>query len=96
MKRQTVLEYLKERKIKMYENICPICKDHLDPGEKCKCQLIEKMQKFAESGKKVNVEVNRADFTGVEIKKVTDQEVVVKDLHKRLWEIDIDAVVDVK
>ena len=29
----------------MYEDICPTCNSHLDPGEKCKCQLIANAKK---------------------------------------------------
>lgn len=37
MKRQTVLEYLKERETLMRERICPYCNAHLDSNEKCDC-----------------------------------------------------------
>lgn len=38
MKRQTVLEYVLERRELMGVRICPYCGAYLDPEEKCDCR----------------------------------------------------------
>lgn len=96
MRHQTAAEYIKERLMKMYEDICPECKSHLDVGEKCKCRLINKMKESIISGERVSIELNRMDFSNVKIRKVTEQEVMVEDSEKRIWDIDMDSIVEVK
>ncbi len=46
MKRQTVLEYLREREELMQERICPYCEAHLDPGEKCTCRASQGLAEY--------------------------------------------------
>lgn len=92
MKHQTVAEYLKERILKMYERKCPICGESIDPGEKCKCQLRQKLEKFATSGEPVNMELTRVDLNRVIITKVRDQEVIIKDIEGRISGIDLDLI----
>lgn len=46
MKRQTVLEYLRERGMLMQEKICPYCNAHLDPGEKCDCRADQGLAEY--------------------------------------------------
>lgn len=96
MKRQTVLEYIKERRLKMYEDICPTCNSHLDPGEKCKCQLIANAKKNMERKKRVKIELNNTyDFPDVRILRADEQEITVEDLTGRTLDIDIDSLTNV-
>lgn len=96
MKRQTVLEYVRERKMQMYENICPMCNSHLDFGEKCKCQLIDRAKKNMKLGKRVKIELNNTyDFPNVRILKVSEQEITVEDLTGRTLDIDVDSLTNV-
>lgn len=92
MKHQTATEYLKERVMKMYEKKCPICGDYLDPGEKCKCQLRKKLEKFVVSGEPVNMELTKVDLNGIVVAKVRDEEVIIKDLEGRISGIDLDLI----
>lgn len=95
MKRQTAAEYLKERMMKMYEKECPVCGARIDPEEKCKCQLRKRLEKFAASGKPVNMELARVDLSRVVISKVREQEVIIKDVDGRISGIDLDSIVDI-
>lgn len=92
MKHQTAAEYLKEKMMKMYERKCPICGESIDPGEKCKCQLRKKLEKFAASGEPVNMELTRVDLNRVIIAKVRDQEVIIRDIEGRISGIDFDLI----
>lgn len=95
MKRQTVAEYLKERIIKVYEKKCPVCGAHIDPEEKCKCQIRKRLEKYAVSGEPVNMELTRVDLNRVVIAKVREQEVIVKDMEGKITGIDLDSIVDI-
>lgn len=96
MKHQTVEEYLKGRRmIRMCERKCKICGAHIDPEEKCKCQLKKKLEKFAVSGESINMELTRVDLNRVIITKVRDQEVIIKDVDGRISSIDLDLIENV-
>lgn len=92
MKHQTAAEYIRERMTKMYEKKCPLCGNRLDPGEKCKCQLRKRLEKFAASGEPVNMELTRVDLFRVIITRVRDQEVVIKDEDNKISGIDLDLI----
>ena len=93
MKHQTVAEYIGERRVsRMYKKKCPICGDYLDPGEKCKCQLRKKLEKFAVSGEPVNMELAKVDLNGIVVAKVRDGEVIIKDLEGRISGIDLELI----
>lgn len=95
MKHQTMTEYLKERMMKMYEKKCPVCGAHIDPEEKCKCQLRKRLEKFATSGELINMELTRVDLSRVVIAKIREQEVIIKDTDGRISGIDLDSIVDI-
>ena len=80
----------------MYRKECPLCGNMLDPGEKCKCQLIKKMNEIMKAGKRVHFELNQTDFEKVLIKQVTEQEVKIEDSEGREWELDMDSVEGIK
>lgn len=81
--------------MKMYEKECPICGDHLDPGEKCKCQLRKRLEEFAVSGEPINMELTRVNLNRVIISKVREQEVIIKDSDGRITGVDLDSIADV-
>lgn len=81
--------------MKMYEKKCPLCGNRLDPEEKCKCQIINKMKEYKESGKRINIELNRVDFLNAKVKKVTEQEIIIEDSTGKSWDIDMDSVVGI-
>lgn len=95
MKRQTVAEYLKERIIKVYEKKCPVCGAHIDPEEKCKCQIRKRLEKYAVSGEPVNMELTRVDLNRVVISKVREQEVIIKNSDGKITGIDFDLIENV-
>jgi len=95
VKHQTAAEYLKERIIKVYEKKCPVCGAHIDPEEKCKCQIKKRLEKYAVSGEPVNMELTRVDLNRVVISKVREQEVIIKDMDGRISGIDLDLIENV-
>lgn len=76
----------------MYKKECPLCGNRLDPEEKCKCQLIKKLEEFALSGKQVNMELTRLDLRAVTISKVREQEVIIKDADGKISGIDLELI----
>lgn len=79
----------------MYEKKCPVCGAHIDPEEKCKCQIKKRLEKYAVSGEPVNMELTRVDLNRVVISKVREQEVIIKDVDGRISGIDLDLIENV-
>lgn len=97
MKRQTVEEFIKERRLlKMYKRKCLFCNSNLDPDEKCKCRLIKKLKELMLDGSRAKFELNQMDFENLLIKEITEQEVKVEDSNGRSWDIDMDSIVSVQ
>lgn len=68
MKRQTVLEYLREREERMQEKICPYCEAHLDVEEKCTCRESQGLAEYTYLAVKENAVTGEQ---GKRIRRVT-------------------------
>lgn len=110
MIRQTVAEYIKERYgVNMgYEQICPVCKAHLDADEKCDCiekrqQAVQLLRERLADGATCRMNIETLDCVYFENVKVcmgennTTLEVVAGKEPDSIWiTLDLDKIVDVE